>query len=654
MTSTRLCTTCSEAVPANSPEGICPRCLVGVALSPVNFQAAASGPFQPPDVETLNSQFEELEILELEGSGGMGAVYRARQTRLDRIVAVKILAHERASDVLFAERFLREARALARLSHPHIVAVYDAGQTSDFLYIVMEYVDGASLRALIGDGRLSPAEAMRLVPQICDAMQYAHDQGVIHRDIKPENILIDGLGRAKIADFGLAKFSQPEASQEFSLTSADVRMGTPSYMAPEQRANTAAVDHRADIYSLGMMFYEMLTGELPTVDYQPPSQKSEVDPRVDRVVQRSIKTLPDERYQQAAEVKHDVERIASSPIRFLSKVGGWPVLLGVLVLGVVFAAWGAVSQRSTSRAVDETPAPTATPAAENASKVHVPPAEILTSPNWQWAEPKNLGSIVNSRANDGHPMLSADGLTLVFHSNRRGGSGSFDLWQSTRKSPEESWSEPENLGTDVNTDAEEISPCMSPNGEELFFTRQAGDARKLWAARRPNASTPWDGSRLLTKQINATGKEGGASISTDARTLWFHRAGGPESRHEIWNTTRAGLYARLKSPVKQELRGFENRNASNPCISSDGRVLLWNTQAAAETDPALLEDLWMAVRATPDDPFGEPQSLGKVVNSTFHEMAPCLSSDGQVLIFNSDRPGGQGNEDLWMSHRVPK
>jgi serine/threonine protein kinase len=205
----------------------------------------------------------QLEVLELIGTGGMGAVYKARQPSLDRVVALKILPTEIGADPAFTQRFTREAQALARLSHPHIVTVYEFGQAEDTSYIVMEYVDGASLRHTIETGTLEPEHALVLVPQICDALQYAHEEGIVHRDIKPENILLDRKGRPKVADFGLSKLTHDENHTEASLTGTHQVMGTLRYMAPEQMEGTRDVDHRADIYSLGVVFYEMLTGELP-------------------------------------------------------------------------------------------------------------------------------------------------------------------------------------------------------------------------------------------------------------------------------------------------------------------------------------------------------------------------------------------------------
>ena len=162
-------------------------------------------PFQPPSLEEVARLFPQLEILAFIGKGGMGAVYKARQPALDRLVALKILPPQAAGGPGFAERFNREARALARLNHPNIVAVHEFGQAGGLPFFIMEFVDGLTLRQLEQAARLSPDEALRIVPQICEALQYAHDEGIVHRDIKPENILIDKKGRVKIADFGIAK-----------------------------------------------------------------------------------------------------------------------------------------------------------------------------------------------------------------------------------------------------------------------------------------------------------------------------------------------------------------------------------------------------------------------------------------------------------------
>jgi serine/threonine protein kinase len=260
----------------------------------------------------LAPHFPHLEILELIGQGGMGAVYRARQRSLDRIVALKVLPPEVGHDPAFAERFGREARALGSLTHPNIVMVFDFGQVSGYFYFVMEYVDGVNLRQSLQTARLTPEQALAIVPQVCEALQYAHDQGIVHRDIKPENVLLDRKGRVKIADFGLAKLLG-RGYEHLSLTGTGQVMGTPHYMAPEQMEKPMQVDHRADIYSLGVVFYELLTGELPLGRFAPPSEKSNVSADLDEVVLRTLEKEPGRRYQHASEVKTAVEMLSHEP-----------------------------------------------------------------------------------------------------------------------------------------------------------------------------------------------------------------------------------------------------------------------------------------------------------------------------------------------------
>jgi predicted Ser/Thr protein kinase len=280
-----------------------------------------SVPFEPPAIEELAALFPQLEILECLGRGGMGAVYKARQPRLERFVALKILAPEKQKDPQFAERFEREARVLGRLSHPNIVAVYDFGEVRGRFYLLMEYVDGLTLRQVMQAGKIAPAEALELVPKICDALQYAHSQGIVHRDIKPENILLDKQGRLKIADFGIAKIAGVDAAG-LTLTGARDIMGTPVYMAPEQVEKPLTVDHRADIYSLGVVFYEMLTGELPLGKFAPPSKRVQMDVRLDEVVLHALEKEPARRYQEASQVKTAVETIAGTPASFAPPAAG--------------------------------------------------------------------------------------------------------------------------------------------------------------------------------------------------------------------------------------------------------------------------------------------------------------------------------------------
>ena len=317
------CPKCQAELPANAPKGLCPRCLLKAGMNnggkgnktgPLDNSDMGSttppGGFVPLKPEQLAEKFPQLEIIELLGHGGMGAVYKARQKQLDRLVALKILPPEVGQNAAFAERFMREARSLAKLNHPEIVTVYDFGHTEDGLYyFLMEFIDGTDLRRIIQAGEISSDQALAIVPKICEALHYAHNKGIVHRDIKPENILLDTEGNVKIADFGLARLLDKPTSA-YTLTQSGQRMGTPHYMAPEQIEHPQEVDHRADIYSLGAVFYEMLTGELPIGRFAPPSKKVHVDVRLDEIVLHTLEKEPELRYQQASEIKTDVETVA--------------------------------------------------------------------------------------------------------------------------------------------------------------------------------------------------------------------------------------------------------------------------------------------------------------------------------------------------------
>lgn len=333
MSENTSCPKCGDDLPVNAPEGICPTCLFQAGLpgdsvvdADPDLQPTSAAPsnFVPPKPQELAKHFPQLEMLDLLGKGGMGAVYKARQPELDRLVAVKILPPEVGAHPGFAQRFTREARALAKLSHQNIVSVFDFGQTDGQYYFIMEYVDGVTIRQLIQDSLATPEEALAIVPQICEALQFAHDAGVVHRDIKPENILVDKQGRVKIADFGLSKLLGSTTSED-ALTGTHQVMGTLHYMAPEQMRGSRAVDHRADIYSLGVVFYELLTRELPIGRFPLPSSKLHIDVRLDQVVLRALDADPERRYQHASDVQHDVESISSLSSRSSSMMMASPM-----------------------------------------------------------------------------------------------------------------------------------------------------------------------------------------------------------------------------------------------------------------------------------------------------------------------------------------
>lgn len=315
------CPECGSEMPEGTRHGLCPKCLLkaGLQRTTVDEQSDTEAAPRPkpsaPNPKDLAKELPQLEIGELLGQGGMGFVYKAKQRHLDRDVALKILHAELQEDPAFAKRFEREAKALAKLNHPNIVSVFDSGHTeSGNYFFVMEYVDGVNLRDVLQAGHLEPEKALAVVPQVCEALQYAHEQGIVHRDIKPENILLDSRGQVKIADFGLAKLLDPSSPTEH-LSKAGQRMGTAHYMAPEQVRDSMHVDHRADIYSLGVVFYEMLTGDLPIGRFSPPSKTVKLDGRLDKVVLKTLESLPGDRYQQASDLKTEIEFVLKPEIR---------------------------------------------------------------------------------------------------------------------------------------------------------------------------------------------------------------------------------------------------------------------------------------------------------------------------------------------------
>ncbi|MEA3210675.1 MAG: eukaryotic-like serine/threonine-protein kinase [Chthoniobacter sp.] len=317
METTRPCPQCQQPLAPDAPDGLCPQCLLKAAAGPPPASAIDGlhgDLIDIGDPAEVAKRLPQFEIIALLGRGGMGVVYQARQLQLDRLVALKILPPVDALSPDFIARFAREARSLARLNHANIVHVYDFGETGGLYYIIMEFVDGANLRELFQARKLTPAEALAIVPKICDALQYAHEEGVVHRDIKPENILIDKKGRVKIADFGLAKLLRREAL-DMTLTLSGMSLGTVRYMAPEQMDKPETVDHRADLYSLGVVIYEMLTGEVPIGRYELPSQRAQVDVRLDQIVLHALEREPARRYQHASEVRDDVEKVTGKPRR---------------------------------------------------------------------------------------------------------------------------------------------------------------------------------------------------------------------------------------------------------------------------------------------------------------------------------------------------
>ncbi len=276
------------------------------------YTASSSAPrkaWQPPTAEDLALELPQYDIIGLIGRGGMGAVYKAWQKSLKREVAIKVLPSTVAEGGLnFAERFKAEAESMARLNHPSIVAVYDAGETpGGLLYIVMEYVEGTDVAQMIAtSGKLPPEHVHAIGAHVCDALAYAHAHGLIHRDIKPANIMVDTQGRVKVADFGLAKM----VTEDSGLTQPNMAVGTPDFMAPEALGAGMAVDGRADLYAVGVMLYQMLTGSVPRGAFKPASvMVPGLDVRFDQIVIKAMQADREERHSNAVTLRQHLDTL---------------------------------------------------------------------------------------------------------------------------------------------------------------------------------------------------------------------------------------------------------------------------------------------------------------------------------------------------------
>jgi serine/threonine protein kinase len=249
------------------------------------------------------------------GRGGMGSVYRATQVSLGRPVALKVLPADLSDEPQFRRRFDREAEVLGSLSHPNVVSVYDRGSVDERPYLVMELVEGDSLRDLMRRGPVPARHACRIVAALCDALDYAHAKGVVHRDIKPENVLVTRTGIVKVADFGLSRvFDGTDAGTRLTVT--NLQLGTYEYMAPEQRERAADADERSDIYAAAVVLYEMLTGELPIGRFELPGERRpDLDARIDDVLERGLAKNPADRYARASAMGRAVSALLSTPER---------------------------------------------------------------------------------------------------------------------------------------------------------------------------------------------------------------------------------------------------------------------------------------------------------------------------------------------------
>ena len=402
---------------------------------------------------------EHYRILEKLGEGGMGVVFKELDSRLDRFVALKLLAPEKTSDPDRRRRFVQEAKAASALNHPNIVTIYDIGHADGFDYIAMEYIHGRTLQQVVARRGLDVGEAIKIAVQVADAIAAAHGHGIIHRDLKPGNVMVNDTGAVKLLDFGLAKLYEPESgadAETVTIASGETRpgviVGTVPYLSPERLAGKP-VDARSDIFAFGVVLYEMLAGVRPftgetdpdilyTILHKPPKPLSEIRPdspvELRLVVEKALEKDPADRYQSMREALVDLKRIHRSTISHPAiapasapavRKRRWIAAAAIVTAVLVFAGVLALRRRS-------------------------PPGG------------GRLTLLVSSGEELTHPDLSPDGTMIAYVAREQGRT---DLFVSRAAGGERI-----RLTDD---DASEMSPDFSPDGERIAFTRMDPETR---------------------------------------------------------------------------------------------------------------------------------------------------------------------------------
>jgi serine/threonine protein kinase len=354
----RTCPSCEASLEeALLVNGLCPAC---VARS---MQAGLRGlldEVSAPEKEAVSIEIEGYEVSELIGGGGMGEVYHARRISDGRQVAVKVVAGRFTRDPEVTARFENEVSAMAQLHHPHVVRILDQGVTRDGRhYLVSEYIDGCDLRRLMKAQRPDTARAFEIFDKVCAGIAHAHDCGIVHRDIKPANILIGGDGTVKVADFGLAKMLVDE-TRFYGFTQTTDTFGTPYYIAPEVTRKAGLADQRADVYALGVLLYELLTGAVPMGQFTPLSQRAGMDRRMDTIIADALADDPERRTGSVAALAAEVRRIATAQATRRKRSRMTHALAAALVVlglgGALGAWWATVGRNGTTRPIFASPA----------------------------------------------------------------------------------------------------------------------------------------------------------------------------------------------------------------------------------------------------------------------------------------------------------
>jgi serine/threonine protein kinase len=563
------------------------------------------------NVSLVGNKFGAYQVISVLGVGGMGEVYLARDERLGRKLALKILPKRFTWDMDRVRRFEQEARAASALNHPNIITIYDIGELAGTYFIAAEYVEGQTLRQLLDRGPLRAKDTIDICSQVADALDAAHEAGLVHRDIKPENVIVRPDGYVKVLDFGLVKLierglpEQDSDSDDSHKTSPGTVLGTVAYMSPEQ-ASGYEVDHRSDLFSLGVLMYELLAGVVPfkgnstasildaIIHYQPTSLSSlnhDTGVEVERIVNRALEKDRDLRYQTASDFRAELKRFRRELDSASSKAGiasrpndakrstlvTKPVLAiaaAILILASLFLVW----RLSRTEPIEPSP--------------------------WLAARSVKITDFSNEEF---FPSLSPDGNTIVYA--RRSGSG-WDIFTRRVGSLNA-----QNLTEGISSN--DTQPAFSPDGSYIAF-RSERDGGGVFVMGASGESV---------RRLSDKGQAYHPAWSPDSREVVYTEEGilDPRNRrvvrHRLWAVNTKTLEKRL----------ITTKDAAQPHWSPNGyRLAYWGADETSQ------RDIWTM---TPDG-----ENAVQVTNDIATDWNPVWSPDGRHLYFVSDRSGGM---QLW-------
>ncbi|MBS1796313.1 MAG: PD40 domain-containing protein [Acidobacteria bacterium] len=534
------------------------------------------------------------------GAGGMGEVYLARDEKLHRAVALKILPAEYTSNDERVKRFELEARAISALNHPNIVTIHDVGNAAGINYIATEFVEGRTLRELI-DEKPSLAEILAIMIQVCEALSAAHGAGIIHRDIKPENIMLRPDGYVKVLDFGLVKLSgsEPPPVDNFARTAKGIIIGTPAYMSPEQVTDDR-IDHRTDLWSVGVVLYELLTGfnpykkETRQATFQsilldePPLASTlnrEVSGELDRILYKALEKDPSLSYQTAADLRADLRRVRRE---FDSSAGGREDLSARRARGRARRAWFAAAVVLFLLA------------AGGAAFWYFGFYRNRPPVDWSKARTLPLTEIPGSEI---FPTLSPDGKSFVYAAKSE--RGDYDLfWQRVGEKRARSLTE--------DSAADETMPAFSPDGERLAFRSEKAGEEGIYVMSAGGENRRRVADFGFHPAWSPDGKE--LVVSTQGKELPDTRNGTPS---ELWIVSAETGAKRLLSAA----------DALQPAWSPDGRFIAYwfYPPNVGRRDVGIVPVAG-----------GEPTVITSDGTTNWN---PVWSPDGRYLYFASDRGG---------------